>query len=77
MERGQCYRAGFDGCIILRLICGERGVYMDLVGKPEGNRPLGRPSRRWIYIIIMDLWKDWGVYVLGGETGGKETSEET
>ena len=25
----------------------RRGVYRVLVGKPEGNRPLGRPMRRW------------------------------
>jgi hypothetical protein len=25
----------------------ERGVYRVLVGKPEGKRPLDRPSRRW------------------------------
>ena len=31
----------------------ERGVYMVLVGKPEGNRPLGRPSRRWVDNIRM------------------------
>jgi len=24
----------------------ERGMYRVLVGKPEGKRPLGRPSRR-------------------------------
>jgi hypothetical protein len=24
-----------------------RGVYRVLVGRPEGNRPLGRPRRRW------------------------------
>jgi len=24
----------------------SRGVYMVLVGKPEGSRPLGRPRRR-------------------------------
>jgi len=24
----------------------RRGVYRGLVGKPEGNRPLGRPRRR-------------------------------
>ena len=23
------------------------GVYRVLVGKPQGKRPLGRPSRRW------------------------------
>jgi hypothetical protein len=25
------------------------------VGKPEGNRPLGRPRRRWVDNIKMDL----------------------
>jgi hypothetical protein len=25
------------------------------VGKPEGRRPLGRPRRRWVYNIKMDL----------------------
>ena len=32
-----------------------RGVYMVLVGKPEGKRPLGRPRRRWEDNIRMDL----------------------
>jgi hypothetical protein len=26
-----------------------------MVGKPEGKRPLGRPRRRWIDNIKMDL----------------------
>jgi hypothetical protein len=26
----------------------KRNVYRILVGKPEGNRPLGRPRRRWV-----------------------------
>ena len=30
-------------------------VYRVLVGKPEGNRPLGRPKRRWEDNIKMDL----------------------
>jgi hypothetical protein len=30
-------------------------VYRLLVGKPEGRRPLGRPRRRWIDNIKMDL----------------------
>jgi len=35
---------------------GERkGVFRVLVGKPEGKRPLGRPSRRWEDNIKMDL----------------------
>ena len=33
----------------------ERGVYRVLVGKPEGKRPLGRPRRRWVDNIMMDL----------------------
>ena len=32
-----------------------RGVHRVLVGKPEENRPLGRPRRRWEYNIKMDL----------------------
>ena len=32
-----------------------RGVYRVLVGKPEGRRPLGRPRRRWVDNIRMDL----------------------
>jgi hypothetical protein len=33
----------------------DRGVYMVLVGKPEGKMPLGRPRRRWEYNIKIDL----------------------
>ena len=33
----------------------ERGVYRVLVGKPEGKRPLGRPRRRCVDSIRMDL----------------------
>ena len=33
----------------------EMGVYSVLVGKPEGKRPLGRPRRRWMDNIRMDL----------------------
>jgi hypothetical protein len=33
----------------------ERGVYRVLGGKPEGKRPLGRPRRRWVDNIRMDL----------------------
>jgi len=46
----------------------RRGKYRDLVGKPEGNRPLGRPGLRWEDNIKMDLhemgcWSmDW-IYV--------------
>jgi hypothetical protein len=34
-----------------------RGVYMVLVGRPEGKRPLGRPRRRWEDNIKMNLRK--------------------
>jgi hypothetical protein len=32
-----------------------RGVYRVLIGRPEGERPLGRPRRRWEDNIKMDL----------------------
>jgi hypothetical protein len=35
---------------------GEKGnAYKLLVGKPEGKRLLGRPRRRWVDNIRMDL----------------------
>jgi hypothetical protein len=33
----------------------KKNVYNLLVGKPEGKRALGRPRRRWIDNIKMDL----------------------
>jgi hypothetical protein len=33
----------------------KRNVYRLLVGKLEGKRPLGRPRRRWLDNIKMDL----------------------
>jgi hypothetical protein len=33
----------------------KRNAYRLLMGKPEGKRPLGRPRRRWVYNIRMDL----------------------
>jgi hypothetical protein len=40
----------------------KRNAYKILVGKPEGKRPLGRPRRRWVNNIKMDLreirWND-------------------
>jgi hypothetical protein len=35
----------------------KRNAYRLLVGKPEGKRPLGRPRRRWVDNIKMDLLK--------------------
>jgi hypothetical protein len=38
-----------------------RSSYRLLVGKPEGKRPLGRPRRRWVDNIRMDLGEvGWG-----------------
>jgi hypothetical protein len=40
----------------------KRNAYRLLMGKPEGRRPLGRPKRRWLDNIRMDLvevgWDD-------------------
>jgi hypothetical protein len=33
----------------------KRNACRILVGKPERKRPLGRPSRRWVDNIRMDL----------------------
>jgi transcription termination factor 2 len=33
----------------------NRNAYTILVGMPEGKRPLGRPRRRWVDNIKMDL----------------------
>jgi hypothetical protein len=39
----------------------KRNVYRFLVGKPEGRRPLGKPRRRWLDNIKMDLVEmGWG-----------------
>jgi len=33
----------------------ERGVYRVLLGKQDRRRQLGRPRRRWVDNIMMDL----------------------
>jgi hypothetical protein len=39
----------------------NRNAYRLLVAKPEGKRPLGRPRRRWVDNIRMDLREvGWG-----------------
>jgi hypothetical protein len=39
----------------------KRNAYKILVGKPQGKRPLGRPRRRLVDNIEMDLgdWMGW------------------
>jgi hypothetical protein len=40
----------------------KRYTYGLLVRKPEGKRPLGRPRRRWVDDIRMDLGEvGWGL----------------
>jgi hypothetical protein len=40
---------------------GKKNAYRLLVGKPEGRRLLGRPRRRWLNNIRMDLVEvGWG-----------------
>jgi hypothetical protein len=39
----------------------KRNAYRLLVGKPEGKRPLGRPRRRWVDNIKIDILEiGWG-----------------
>ena len=50
------WRGIFSGRIqIWRVWVRRGGAYRVLVGKPEGKRPLGRPRRRWVDNIRMDL----------------------
>jgi hypothetical protein len=45
----------------------KRKAFRLLAGKPEGKRPLGRPRRKWVDNIRMDLGEvGWGsVYWIG------------
>jgi hypothetical protein len=36
----------------------KRNAYRIFVGKPEGKRPLGRPRRRWVDNIKINLKRD-------------------
>ena len=47
----------------------EMGVYRVLVGKPGGKRPLGRPRRRWVNNIRMNL-QEVGMWVYGLDWAG-------
>jgi hypothetical protein len=53
---------------------GETRNTYRMVGKPEGKRPLGRPRRRWVDNIKMDLREiGWD----GGKARRKETTGKT
>ena len=47
----------------------KRGVYRVLLGKPEGRRSMGRPRRRWVDNIRMDLQRG-GMWVYGLDRAG-------
>jgi hypothetical protein len=57
-------------------IVAKRNAYRIFVGKPEGKRPLGRPRRRWVDNIKMDLRERYDGVIWTGliwpriETGG-------
>ena len=42
-------------------------MYRGLVGKRDGKRPLGRPKRKWVINIRMDLWGEEVYEVLVGK----------
>jgi hypothetical protein len=50
----------------------ERKVYKVLVGKPEGNRPLGKSRRRWENGVRMDL-REVILLILSVNTTNKNT----
>jgi hypothetical protein len=53
-------RRGWAGHVA-RMVA-KRNAYMIMVGIPEGKRPLGRPRRRWVDNIEMNVreigWDD-------------------
>jgi hypothetical protein len=50
---------------------GKRNAYRILVGNPEGKRALGRPRRRWVENIKMDLRERMGWYGLDRSGSGQ------
>jgi hypothetical protein len=48
----------------------KRNAYRLLMGKPEGRRPLGRPRRRWLNSIRIDVVEVGLVWLRIG-TGGE------
>jgi hypothetical protein len=48
----------------------KRNAYRILVGKPERKRPLGRPKRRWVDSIKIDLRDRMGWYGRDGSSSG-------
>jgi hypothetical protein len=57
----------------------KRNACRILVGKPEGERQLGRPGRRWVDSIKIELRWDGMVWtgLIGSERGPVEGSSES
>jgi hypothetical protein len=47
----------------------KRNAYRTVMGKSEGKRPLGRPRRRWVDNIKMDI-REIGWYGMDGILSG-------
>jgi len=52
-EQFNFFYGGHSGIFVI--FCLKRNAYSILVGKPEGNKPLGRPKRRWEDNVRTDL----------------------
>ena len=47
----------YDLNFSINVILERRGTYRDLVGRPEGKIPLGKPRRRWM--LLKCVFKKW------------------
>ena len=54
-KRNHLESLGTDDVLGMWRVWVRRGGVYVLMGKPEGRRPLGRPRRRWVDNIRMDL----------------------
>jgi hypothetical protein len=60
ITNGKCRKLNYAGSktvvLMYTVTMGEKwNAYRILVGNPEGKRPLGRPRRRWVDNIKMEL----------------------
>ena len=47
-------------------------MYRDLIGKPEGNKRIGKPRSRW-YGIKIDRWEGVGSIYMAEDTDRRRT----
>jgi len=55
MYGDSCLHSKFYVLVLHSVWVRRGGVRRVLLGKPEGKKPLGRPRRRWVDNIRMDL----------------------